>query len=448
MNNDEVKRRRLASAGDFQSRGLVMLPMHAVINGVCQGSHEVAPGEWRKGGTCTHKPGKHPAMKWAALRNTGLPNRPEDLAKWVGRDQNLGVLMDCGALRIWVADCDTRDARGHVESILGKTPCVVETGRDGGGWHLYYLLPPGVSMKADNGNSFPGLDIKTSGYVIAPWGRHHSGRYYTPEDGFDLSLAPVVDPHRLKPVQVSSAPSGGKSGSVLSNPAKGTQLLQPRQGPRWYFYGQRNGMMYDLAYRYEMARLWLMEQGGCIQGHGGRKTLFIYACELVRWFLLDEAQTLGLMIEFNRHNNPPFSIPEIVDAVDAAFEIGTWSVRGSLSYAKAKKREKSKSRKSSVRRSEKRADVRNDMWSDLTTFLRNCCGSGDELSVTVTDLWTAFCHFAPWVSNDRGVFGHILHEALVAAFPSNTERKKNRSGYFYEGVGLRADYLSCCSHAA
>ena len=88
------------------------------------------------------------------------------------------------------------------------------------------------------------------------------------------------------------------------------------------------------------------------------------------------------------------------------------------------------------------------MWSDLTAFLGDCCAKGGEMKATVTELWTAFCDYAPWVSNHRGVFGAILHEAMAATFTMGVERRKNRTGYFYEGVGLRADYLSCCSHAA
>jgi hypothetical protein len=448
MDNEEAKRRRLASALDFNSDGLVLVPMHPVIGGVCQGAHEIAPGEYRRGGTCTHKPGKHPAGKWSRYRDAGPPNHLQDLLKWVGRDQNLGVLMDCGTLRIWVADCDTPAAREYVESIIGKTPCVVETGRDGGGWHLYYLLPAGVSMKTDNGKSFPGLDIKTSGYVIAPWGRHHSGRYYTPCDGFDLELAPIADPHTLKPVLAPSVPIGGAAAANGTATPKVKQLRVPREEPRWYYYGQRRGKMYDATYLYQMARKWLFRQGGCIQGQRGRRRLFRLTCELVRWYLLDADQTLSLLTEFNVFNSPPFSTPELSDAVDAAFVLGTWSVRGQMSYRKAHAREKGKSVKSTKRRSDLRTEERQELRVELREFLRACCTREDQHKATVTDLWSAFCDYAPWVASDqRARFGAILGGVLLDVFRS-AERKRGQKGYYYSGVRLRSNYMEHCAHAA
>ena len=451
MDNEEAKRRRLASALDYRAKGAIMAPMNEVIDGVCQGRHEVAPGVWVKGGVCTCKPGKHPAGKWTKYRNAGTPNHLIDIHKWVERDQNLGVLMDCGALRIWVADCDTPEARDYVESILGKTPCVVETGRNGGGWHLYYLLPNGVSMKADNGDSFPGLDIKTSGYVIAPWGRHHSGRYYTPQDGFDLTLAPIADPHLLKPVMAPSASTRAASGSSASKqgmPPKNVQPRTPRDPGHWYFYGQRNNRMYDAAYRFKMARHWLLDQGACIQGKRGRRRLFRYTCELVRWYLLDADQTFQLLMEFNRFNVPPFSSQELVDVVDKAFVLGTWSERGRLSYARAHAREKAKSMKSSERRAEMRAAIRNEMWEDLMDFVRTCCDRDDGCKATTTELWAGFCNFAPWAGSYRGVFGAIIQDVMAAAFPSGVKRKKDRNGNTFTGVLLRHDYLEYCANAA
>ncbi len=448
MNNEEAKRRRLASALDYQARGLILAPMHTVKDGICQGAHEIAPGVWRRGGECTCKPGKHPAGKWTSYRDVGMPNRPQDLHKWVGRDQNLGALMDCGALRIWVADCDTPEALDYVLSIIGPTPSVVETGRDGGGWHLYYLLPPGVSMKADNGRSCPGLDIKTSGFVIAPWGRHHSGRFYTPCDGFDLSRAPIADPHLLKPVLVPSVTTGAAPTAVTAKVQKPKQPRAPREAPRWYYYGQRTGMMYDSAYLYKMARKWLFRQGGCIQGRRGRRRLFRYTCELVRWYLLDAEQTLRLLTDFNILNDPPFSSQELTDAVDAAFVLGTWSERGRLSYLEAHAREKAKSVKSSERRSARRAETRGDLKADLREFLMVCCAQGEEHKTTATDLWTAFCDFAPWLdSGQRDLFGRTLNGAVMEVFPV-AERKRERAGYVFSGVRLLHNYLEHCAHAA
>jgi|GEM_PF-5289662 len=450
MEIEQAKRLRLATAVDYRALGLVLVPMNAVVDGVCQGAHEVSPGVWRRGGECSHKLGKHPAGKWTNYRDAGVVNRVQDIHKWVGRDQNLGVLMDCGTFRIWVADCDTPASKEHVESILGTTPCVVETGRDGGGWHLYYRLPAGVSMKSDNGHAFAGLDIKTTGYVIAPWGRHQTGRYYTPQDGFDLSNAPIADPRLLKPVLVVTAPIGGASApSVMkSGRAASTQPRTPREEPSWYYYGQRNNRMYDVAYRYKLARRWMRGRGACVQGKRGRKRLFRYTCELVRWYLLDADQTLQVLTEFNHHNVPPFSSQELVEAVDRAFVLGTWSERGRLSYARAHAREKGKSLEASKRRSSARAELRGDLWVNLMKFLTTCCAKDEEHEVTVMDLWSAFCDFAPLVGSDqRGKFGTILRGAFLDVF-QGAVRKRGRDGYYFVGVRLRSNYLECCATAA
>jgi hypothetical protein len=283
------------------------------------------------------------------------------------------------------------------------------------------------------------LDIKTTGYVIAPWGRHHSGRYYTPDPGFDLSQAPIADPHVLVPAKVPTLSGYGALGGEAKPaaiPTKAARELDLREESHWYYYGQRNGMMYDPAYRYRIARSWLMEQDPCVQGERGSKRLFRYACELVRWYLLDEAQVLGLLIEFNKYNLPVFSIQEIVDAVESAFELGTWSERGRFSYEMAHAREKAKSIKASRRRSEKRADIRNGMWYDLHMFLAEHCKKGEDRQVSVNALWASFVVYAPWVSEHRGVFGSLVHEAMTASFPTGVERERNRGGHFFVGVGL------------
>jgi len=207
-------------------------------------------------------------------------------------------------------------------------------------------------------------------------------------------------------------------------------------------------MMYDTAYLYSMARKWLLKQGACIQGQLGRRRLFRLTCELVRWYLLDGNQTLCLLTEFNLLNVPPFSAQELSDAVDAAFVLGTWSLRGQVSYRKAHAREKLKSVKSTRRRSEKRAEERGDLWVDLMAFLTTCCTHDDHHKATVTDLWSAFCDFAPWVASDqRARFGAILGGVLLEVFRS-AERKRGQKGYYYSGVRLRSNYMEHCAHAA
>lgn len=47
---------------------------------------------------------------------------------------------------------------------------------------------------------------------------------------------------------------------------------------------------------------------------------------------------------------------------------------------------------------------------------RDCCAKDGDQKAIVADLWDAFCNFAPWAPDYRGVFGAILHEAMAAVF--------------------------------
>jgi hypothetical protein len=303
-------------------------------------------------------------------------------------------------------------------------------------------------MTGNTSGFYPGLDMKTSGYVIAPWGRHQSGRYYTPVDGFDLDQAPVADPHMLKPVLVPSETTGGAKVTTGTATPKVKQPRTPRAPFHWYYYGQRNNMMYDAAYRFRKARNWLRWQGACVQGKRGRRRLFRYTCELVRWYLLDADQTRSLLREFNAFNSPPFSDQELLAAVDAAYVLGTWSERGRLSYLKAHKRDKAKSVKATKRRADARAENRRDLRCDMMEFLTTCCTNDDQHKATVTDLWTAFCAFAPWIGSDqRARFGATLEGVLSGVFQTAV-RKRGHHGFYYSGVRLLPNYLEQCAHAA
>ena len=104
-----------------------------------------------------------------------------------------GVLMR-GLL---VVDIDARN--GGVDSyqrLLERIPdlaaagLVVETGSGGGSKHLYFTAPDVALVQSLK--EYPGVDFKSSGYVVGPGSRHASGRTYNAVLGSpdDIDAAP------------------------------------------------------------------------------------------------------------------------------------------------------------------------------------------------------------------------------------------------------------------
>ena len=95
-------------------------------------------------------------------------------------DTGYGVLMD-GLL---VVDVDARN--GGVDSyerLLEKVPeisgagLIVDTGSGGGSKHIYFKSP-GCAL-VQQLRDYPGIDFKSSGYVVGPGSKHASGSSYT-----------------------------------------------------------------------------------------------------------------------------------------------------------------------------------------------------------------------------------------------------------------------------
>lgn len=110
-----------------------------------------------------------------------------------------GVLVSRGLL---VIDVDARN--GGVESfgklcealqydLLGTSGLAVRTGSGGGSMHLYYKAPVGVSLLQHH-NDYPGIDFKSSGFVVGPGSSHSSGNQYEAAHGHpdDIDDAPLV----------------------------------------------------------------------------------------------------------------------------------------------------------------------------------------------------------------------------------------------------------------
>ena len=97
-----------------------------------------------------------------------------------------------------VIDVDARN--GGVESyanLCGAVPeiagagLIVTTGSGGGSKHLYFSLPGDPVAMVQSLADYPGLDFKTSGFVVAPGSRHVSGSAYAVAYGGPDDVAPA-----------------------------------------------------------------------------------------------------------------------------------------------------------------------------------------------------------------------------------------------------------------
>lgn len=113
-------------------------------------------------------------------------------------DTGYGVLVN-GLL---VVDVDARN--GGVESfeklckdlsldLLGMAGLAVATGSGGGSMHLYFKAPEGVAMVQTH-KDCPGIDFKTSGYVVGPSSLHASGSTYEVIHGHPDDIEDAPEP--------------------------------------------------------------------------------------------------------------------------------------------------------------------------------------------------------------------------------------------------------------
>lgn len=77
--------------------------------------------------------------------------------------------------------------------LLGSAGLAVATGSGGGSMHLYFKAPADVAMVQHHAD-FPGIDFKSSGFVVGPGSLHASGSVYEPIHGHpdDIADAPAA----------------------------------------------------------------------------------------------------------------------------------------------------------------------------------------------------------------------------------------------------------------
>lgn len=147
---------------------------------------------------------------------------PAQVAAWFSTDtnRNIGILTGERS-RLLVLDIDPRHGGDasfeRFERTYGPLPATKRAFTGGGGFHLFYRLPEGVTGLSDHTSvaGFKGLDIKCDGYVVAAPSVHpDTGKAYA----WDANDLPIAD----APAHVIELAQGGKRIKSAAPPSNGS----------------------------------------------------------------------------------------------------------------------------------------------------------------------------------------------------------------------------------
>lgn len=130
-----------------------------------------------------HAPGKHPIVNGWQITPNWSSEQLDTMCMLGHFDTGFGVIVN-GFL---VIDVDARN--GGCESfsklcadlqtdLLGESQFAVSTGSGGGSMHIYYQGVEGKPLMQHH-NDYPGIDFKSSGFVVGANSLHASGSSYT-----------------------------------------------------------------------------------------------------------------------------------------------------------------------------------------------------------------------------------------------------------------------------
>ncbi len=160
----------------------------------------------RRGWRLTPLDGKRPTLKgWQRA-----PRPTEEQVRGWARAGNLGLRT--GAVSgVVVVDVDPRNG-GSLEALerLAPVPATptVETG--GGGWHLYFRLPPG-GLGSSKDRLAPGVDVQADGRQVVFVGSVHpeTGRVYRWQEGRSPEEVSLADLPAAWLARLGERPTGG-----------------------------------------------------------------------------------------------------------------------------------------------------------------------------------------------------------------------------------------------
>ena len=162
-------------------------------------------------------------------------------------DQSFGVLLD--GTDTLVVDIDARNG-GLIgfEKLVADFPevagagYIVETGSGGGSRHLYFTAPKGLRLKSAL-KEYPGIDFKSTGWVVAPGSLHKSGGRYSVALGSldDIDAAPdgLLEAPK-KPTTEEVLARRGIKGQLSESAEHFTDMLtfiEPKEYETWIAVG-------------------------------------------------------------------------------------------------------------------------------------------------------------------------------------------------------------------
>jgi putative DNA primase/helicase len=222
------KRSRRKHAPRYAYRGLSVVPMHAVTNGIC------SCGDAK----CNHA-GKHPRTAHGVKDAT---TDAEQIKAWWKRKPRSNIGIAAGKKSgIVVLDVDVRhggDATlAQCETELGSLPETVTAITGGGGRHLFFKYPDFPVRKDTAGKIFgSGVDVLSDGsIVIVPPSRHASGKRYAWVGGKSIA---DTEPAVLPAAWLDRLRDGPKKEvSAATEPTRGDPVTE----------GHRNNYLTSLA---------------------------------------------------------------------------------------------------------------------------------------------------------------------------------------------------------
>jgi hypothetical protein len=179
------------AALQYAAWGLPVLPCHWIEGGVCSCGQPCKPA------------GKHPL---GHLVPRGLHQASTDelvVGAWWDQEPRANIAIRTGS-GYAVLDIDPRHGGDETlrqwEQTHGVLPEGMTAFTGGGGWHRWFVIPPGVTIPSRANVLGPGVDVRAEGgYVMAPPSNHLSGCDYAwdvdhhPEEG----VAPAAMPPAL-----------------------------------------------------------------------------------------------------------------------------------------------------------------------------------------------------------------------------------------------------------
>ena len=188
-------------------------------------------------------------------------------------DEQLEVMEEMGQLEtgygvltdgLLVIDVDERNGGAKsYDALLEAVPqiagagLVVKTGSGGLSKHLYFSLEDAVAL-VQNLKDYPGIDFKSTGYVVGPGSLHESGNRYKVLAGspFDIEKAPAALLDLLKKPDRHRASVNGVSVDVSDDDLKGMLAAIPNLTDTDYETYIRIGMAIHLVTSGEGYSLW------------------------------------------------------------------------------------------------------------------------------------------------------------------------------------------------